>query len=103
MPVVTVTAGGFTIDADLLAAAFSLDQEAVRAKMRAGEITSLCEAGVDEDAGRFRLSFRHQTRILRLILDADGAVLSKSMEIEGRAKRPYMLGSPDWVPPVRAG
>ncbi|WP_417470196.1 DUF6522 family protein [Maricaulis sp.] len=103
MSPVTITAGDFTVDADLLAAAFGLDQAAVKAKMQAGEITSLCEAGMDTDAGRFRLSFRHQTRVLKLILDTDGAVLSKSMEITGRPKRPYMLGSPDWVPPVRAG
>lgn len=66
------------MDAALLATAFEIDQDTVRAKMRAGEITSLCEAGVDEDAGRFRLTFRHQARALRLILDANGAVVSKA-------------------------
>tara|TARA_R110000868_G_scaffold193059_4_gene437727 strand:- start:3368 stop:3625 length:258 start_codon:yes stop_codon:yes gene_type:complete len=81
MQPVTITAGDFTVDADILAAGFALDQDAVQAKMRAGEITSICATGIGEDAGRFQLTFRYQTRALRLTLDASGAVLATAMEV----------------------
>lgn len=74
---VTVSAEGFTVDAALLASAFAIDQDTLRRRMRAGEITTKCETGVDEDEGRFRLTFRDQTRAMRLTVDASGAVLSK--------------------------
>lgn len=75
---VSVTAEGFTVDAEILATAFRLDQDTVQQKMRAGAITSLCEAGIDDDAGHFRVTFRYRGRALRLILDTSGAVLSQS-------------------------
>lgn len=84
---VTAMAGDFTVDADLLAAAFALDQDTVQAKMRAGEITSACATGVGEDEGRFQITFHCQTRALRLIVDESGAVLSKGMEINGRRRK----------------
>ncbi len=83
---VTAMAGDFTVDADLLAAAFALDQDTVQAKMRAGEITSLCATGVGEDAGHYRLTFHYQTRALRLIVDESGAIVSKGLEIDQRRR-----------------
>ncbi len=41
-------------------------------------MTSLCQAGVDADLGRFRLTFRHAGRALRLTVDADGRVLMRA-------------------------
>ena len=70
--------GGFTVDAALIATAFAIDEDRVRACMRAGEMTTKCETGVDADAGRFRLSFRYGSRALRLTVDATGTVLSKA-------------------------
>ena len=84
---VIINAGEFTVDADLIAAAFALDQGMVQAKMRAGEITSICATGIGEDEGRFQLTFHYQARALRLIIDASGAVLSKAMEINGNRRR----------------
>jgi len=86
MTQVTVNAGEFTVDADMLAAAFALDQNSVQAKMRAGEITGICATGIGEDDGRFQLTFHYQTRALRLIVDASGTVLSKAMEVNGRRR-----------------
>ena len=37
--------------------------------MRKGETTSLSERGVNEDAGRYRLTFFHNSRRFRLIVD----------------------------------
>lgn len=78
MNAVTITAQGFEVDAILIAAALGLDPALLREKMRAGEVTSLCETGVDADAGRFRLTFRRAGRALRLTVDAEGRVLTRS-------------------------
>jgi hypothetical protein len=46
--------------------------------MRKGEITSLCERGVNEDAGRYRLTFFHKSRRFRLVVDGTGTVIQRS-------------------------
>ena len=71
---VTVTAQGFEVDAVTVAAAFGLDPAQLQEKMRAGKVTSRCEKGVDADAGRFRLTFRHAGRVLRLTVDDAGTI-----------------------------
>jgi hypothetical protein len=68
----------FVIDAALLAEAFALTQSEVRSRMRDGAITSRCEAGVDGDAGRWRLTFYHGNRACRFIVDDPGAILTRS-------------------------
>lgn len=78
MPDVTLTAQGFEVDAVAVGAAFGLDPATLQDKMRAGEVTSLCEKGVDADAGRFRLTFRHAGRVLRLTVDGEGRILTRS-------------------------
>lgn len=78
MGVVSITAQGFEVDADLVAAAFGLGPAELREKMRTGEVTSLCEKGQDADAGRFRLTFRHAGRALRLIVDDEGHILTRA-------------------------
>jgi hypothetical protein len=78
MPQVSVTPQGFQVDAETLGAAFGLDPGDLREKMRAGEVTCLCERGVDADVGRFRLTFRHAGRVLRLTVDGDGRILKRA-------------------------
>jgi hypothetical protein len=78
MSTVERKAGDFVIDAALLAEAFALSQDEVKAQMRTGTITSRCEAGVDDDAGRWRLTFFRGDRALRLTVDAAGDVLSRA-------------------------
>lgn len=68
--------GGFTVDAVDLGPLLDLAPADVPALMRQGRITSLSEEGVGEDAGRFRLTFRHDVTTVRLTLDADGQVLT---------------------------
>ncbi|SIT88216.1 hypothetical protein SAMN05421665_2651 [Yoonia rosea] len=67
--------GGATVDAHDLGPLLGLDPSEVPAKMRAGEITSRSEQGIDEDAGRVRLTFWYKSQRVRLICDADGTVL----------------------------
>jgi hypothetical protein len=46
--------------------------------MRSGRITSICERGVDENAGEFRLSFFYGNRRARVLTDLEGRILRKS-------------------------
>ena len=75
---VTFTADGFVVDAEIVGAAFGLPPAEVPAKLRAGDITSRCETGVDEDAGRWRLTFYSGGRALRLVVDESGTILSRA-------------------------
>ncbi|GEM_PF-371142 len=78
MTAVEHKAGDFVIDAALLAEAFGLPQSEIKARMRDGAITSRCEAGVDEDTGRWRLTFHHADRACRFIVDAAGNALTRA-------------------------
>lgn len=75
---VSITTDGFVVDAEVVAAAFHLSPAEVPAKLRAGEITTRCEAGIDEDAGRWRLTFYSGGRALRLVVDRHGSILSRA-------------------------
>lgn len=70
--------GEFDIDADIIAAGLGIDEAALRAGMRDGSITSLCEKGIGDDAGRFRLTFFSRSRRFRLLVDATGSILQRS-------------------------
>ncbi|WP_050519925.1 DUF6522 family protein [Pseudorhodobacter antarcticus] len=73
---ITMTNGQPTIDAHDLGPLLGLPPAAVPEKMRSGDITSRFEAGDGTDAGRFRLSFYHAGKRLRLTCAADGTVIS---------------------------
>ena len=75
---IAVTADGFTVDVEVIAAGFALDPEQVADLLRDGRITSRCETGIDDDAGRFRLTFYHAGRALRLIVDFRGTILQRA-------------------------
>ncbi|AMY68641.1 DUF6522 family protein [Frigidibacter mobilis] len=70
--------GRIEVDAALVAKALQMEPEALRAALRSGAVTSQCETGMDEDAGRFRLTFFSATRRLRLTVAASGEVLQTS-------------------------
>jgi hypothetical protein len=69
---------GFVVPASLLAEAFGMTEDQIRQAMRDGSLTSTCEAGVDADAGRWRLTFRHTDRICRFTVDEAGTILARS-------------------------
>lgn len=75
---VTINTDGFVVDAEIIGTAFNLPPADVPGKLRLCEITSRCEIGVDEDAGRWRLTFYCNGRALRLVVDECGAILSRS-------------------------
>jgi hypothetical protein len=80
----------FYVDAALIAEGFGLDPASVPTFMRDGRITSRCERGVDEDAGRFRLTFFTERRCMRLLVDEAGNLLDKAVFAlrRSRAVRP---------------
>ncbi len=95
MAEVTVTKDGFVVDAELVGAALGVEPASVPARMRSGEITSRCETGVAEDAGRFRLTLFCDGRALRLTVDGEGTILSRATFPAPRAVRerqPEMSG-----------
>ena len=66
------------IDAAIVAEGLGLAPAVLHELMRRGEITSLCEKGVDEDSGRFRLTFFFGSRRFRLIVDKGGEIVRRS-------------------------
>lgn len=78
MSKVSISAEGFVVDAELLGEAFGVLPETIPVEMRNGDITSRCEAGVDADEGKWRLTFYRAGRALRLVVNAQGAVLGRS-------------------------
>ncbi len=70
---------GFVVDATLVASLLDLAPADVPMLMRERAITSVCEHGVDNDAGKFRLNFFYGDRQARLSIDASGQVLRRSI------------------------
>ncbi|MBK0327511.1 hypothetical protein I5535_09395 [Rhodobacteraceae bacterium F11138] len=75
---ITPSPDGFTVDAEIIGKGFGLDPADVPGLLRSGQITSRSETGIDDDAGRFRLTFFHLGRSLRLTVDTDGKILARS-------------------------
>lgn len=63
------------VDGAAVARALNLDVAAFRQLMDAGKITVLCERGTGEDEGTWRVSFYHDGRRARFVLDAQGRIL----------------------------
>ena len=78
----------FQIDASILVRDLGLEPFEVQRLMHEGELTSRCERGVDEDAGRYRLTFFHGNRRLRLITDSTGQIIRRSLVDFGTAACP---------------
>ncbi|WP_234685873.1 DUF6522 family protein [Bradyrhizobium monzae] len=68
----------FVVDAAIIGELLHLPASRVQILMRSGKITSVCERGVDEHAGEFRLSFFYRNRRARLSTDRKGRILRRS-------------------------
>ncbi len=86
--------GEVQIDAVVLGQGLGLEPSRVPELLRSGAITSRCERGVGEDEGRYRLSFFHKGRRLRLITDAAGHILQCSSVDFGDRPLPDALRRP---------
>jgi hypothetical protein len=75
---IEVDDGAFQVDSAVVARGLKLEPSSVQDMMRNGEITCLCERGVNEDTGRFRLTFFHESRRFRILVDANGVIIQRS-------------------------
>jgi hypothetical protein len=85
--------GTIQIDASIIGRDLGLEPFEVQRLMHEGKLTSSCERGVDEDAGRFRLTFFHENRRLRLITDNTGRIIRRSLVDFGDHPPPVRLHS----------
>lgn len=70
--------GAIQVDARIVAEGLGIEPSLVQERMREGKITSLCERGIDEDNGRYRLTFFSENRRFRLVVDERGNVVRRS-------------------------
>jgi hypothetical protein len=77
---VTADSREFGVDASVIGEGLGLEPARVLEAMRERRITSLCERGVGEDAGRSRLTFFFGRRRLRLVIDRAGNLLERSVD-----------------------
>jgi hypothetical protein len=75
MPEVQLEENSISVDAVLIGRSLGIDGDLVQGLMRNGEITSVCERGIDEDAGTYRLTFFHRNRRARFIVDELGNII----------------------------
>jgi hypothetical protein len=78
---ISIADGEITIDAGLLAPKLGLSAETLKAGMREGIVSSVAEAGINEDVGRTRLTFRHLSRVWIVVVDPDGTVVENSADV----------------------
>lgn len=86
--------GDIQVDVSIISEGLGIDPELVQQQMRDGEITSLLERGVDEDAGRHRLTFFSKTRRFRLIVDDAGNEIKRSVVDFGEHPLPASARKP---------
>ena len=72
---VTIEDGEITIAADLLAPKLGLSVEALKAELCRSYVYSVGERGIDEDAGRTRLTFRYRNRSWTVVVEPDGTLV----------------------------
>ena len=72
----TETMPELTLDAALVAPRLGLSPERFMALWRRGIIRQSFEAGVGEDAGRFRVTLRYLAARVELFVAADGTLLT---------------------------
>ena len=78
MSIVEFEGRNLCIDAAVIGRGLNVEASLVQARMREGKITVLCERGVDEDAGRYRMTFFHENRRFRLVVDEKGNAIQRS-------------------------
>ena len=77
----------FSVDAALIAEGLGIGTTLVQALMREGRITSRCERGLDQDAGRYRLTFFHEDRSVRLVIDESGEIVEREIDSDREARQ----------------
>ena len=86
--------GTVEIDASVVAEGLGIELPQLRTQMRAGRITSQSERGIDDDRGRYRLTFFSEHRRFRVVVDEAGAIVQRSTLNCGDALLPKSLRKP---------
>jgi hypothetical protein len=94
MGVVEFEEGTLSIDAAVVGRGLNVEPSLVPVRMREGKITVLCERGIDEDAGRYRLTFFNRNRRFRLVVDEEGNVVRRSTVDFGDHPLPASMRKP---------
>lgn len=84
----------FNVDATIIGESLGIEPSTVHSLMRTGLITSMCEQGVGEDAGQYRLSFFLGNQRLRLIIAGPGTIRKRSVVNFGEHPLPSWLRRP---------
>ena len=90
---VTFDDDGIEVDATVIAEGMGVQPQDVLERLRSGTITTRCEKGMDEDEGRYRLTFLSQSRRLQLIVDGSGKILKRGVIDFGAHPLPPKLRS----------
>jgi len=94
MAIVEFEEGTLRIDATVIGQGLNVEPSLVQILMREGKITALCERGVDEDAGRYRMTFFHENRRFRLVVDEEGNAIQRSRVDFGGRQLPASMHKP---------
>lgn len=78
-PILEIEGAAIQIDGAIIAEGLAIEPSLLQQRMREGLITSRCERGIGEDAGRYRLTFFTESRQLLLVVDPQGTVLRHSI------------------------
>lgn len=84
----------FIVDAELIEQLLDVPAARVPTLMRQGAITSVCERGIDDHDGEFRLTFFYRSRRARLSTDLAGRILRRSVVDFGGRPVPQALHRP---------
>ena len=99
MAIVEFEEGTLRIDAAVIGQGLNVEPSLVQILMREGKITALCERGVDEDAGRYRMTFFHENRRFRLVVDEEGNAIQRSTVDFGDRQLPAAMRKPSALTP----
>jgi hypothetical protein len=94
MAIVEFEGGTLHIDAAVIGQGLNVEPSLVQVRMREGKITVLCERGVDEDAGRYRMTFFHENQRFRLVVDEEGNAIQRSTVDFGDRQLPTSMRKP---------
>lgn len=90
---ICVEDGEITVEASALAPKLGLTIEALKENMAKGLVMGVTETGLDEDAGRTRVTFRYRARVWRVVIDSDGSLFEAPIAVPETkpAKDPFSL------------
>ena len=92
----------FEIDAADLAPLLKLKPAQVAPLMRRRQITAVCEKGIGDDEGLFRLTFFHGSTRARLVIGPGGRILKRSaVHFAGSVQSPGLPGAAHLPQPER--